>query len=136
MFEAVQPKDRLHVNLIPLINVVFLLLIFFLVVGTFSMPDNVAVDVPDARSGEKVVEPRHVIVLKDEEQLLYNNKPMSERQVLYALKPLVERNPDTQILLKANAGLAANQLTRLIRMIAGVGATNLLLATELPAHDY
>lgn len=57
-----QPRPRGEEHLIPLINVVFLMLIFFMVVGQLSAPDPFEVAPPTARS-EAVLPPAPVELL-------------------------------------------------------------------------
>ncbi len=49
-----QKLDEVGVNLTPLIDVVFLLLIFFMVSTTFTRETQLKIDLPQARSGETV----------------------------------------------------------------------------------
>ena len=130
MFEPPQKKE-LNVNLIPLINVVFLLLIFFLVVGTYTAPDNYETDVPDARTGEQVIDPGHIIMLRKQD-MLYNSHKVDENQLLEQLEPLLKAKPKTELLIKANAGMQSDRLIRLMRQLSELGAVNVLLATEVP----
>ena len=49
-------EDRLDVNITPLIDVVFLLLIFFMVTTTFNQQAELRVDLPEASSEEQAME--------------------------------------------------------------------------------
>jgi biopolymer transport protein ExbD len=49
-----QRQEEANVNLTPLIDVVFLLLIFFMVSTTFTRETQLKLDLPEAASGEQV----------------------------------------------------------------------------------
>lgn len=58
-----QRPEEVGVNLTPLIDVVFLLLIFFMVTTTFTRETQLKVDLPQAASGEPVEQDLQVIEL-------------------------------------------------------------------------
>lgn len=51
-----QRKDTIELNLTPLIDVVFILLIFFMVTTTFDREAELKIELPDAGGTEKTVE--------------------------------------------------------------------------------
>jgi biopolymer transport protein ExbD len=59
-FQRRQNRDNLRVNLTPLIDTVFLLLIFFMMTTTFNRESQLNIDLPEA-SGERSTEPIELI---------------------------------------------------------------------------
>ena len=49
-----KPREPVDINLAPLIDVVFILLLFFVVTTTFTRETQLKVDLPEAVSGEQV----------------------------------------------------------------------------------
>ena len=58
------PSEAVEINLAPLIDVVFLLLIFFMVTTTFSKESQIRVQLPDATSAEKPVEAENFLIIQ------------------------------------------------------------------------
>ena len=94
-----QRPEQAYINLAPLIDVVFLLLIFFMVSTTFKDDTRIEVQLPEAQ-GEDVAEeePKSLEIVIDPAGNFY----VGDREV-------VDRDPAT--LKKAIAGAAADDLT-------------------------
>ena len=62
------PSEAVEINLAPLIDVVFLLLIFFMVTTTFSKESQIRVQLPEATSAEKPVEAENILIIQISER--------------------------------------------------------------------
>lgn len=60
-FHRRRQQDNLHINLTPLIDTVFLLLIFFLMTTTFNRESQLNIDLPQATGDALPVEPQEPI---------------------------------------------------------------------------
>ena len=60
-----QKDGEVSVNLTPLIDVVFLLLIFFMVSTTFTKETHLSLDLPEATGEEKIDQPQQIEILID-----------------------------------------------------------------------
>ena len=68
-------KDlRESINLIPMINLIFLLLIFFLLTGVIQKKDTVDINIPESFYGKKKIEEKEVLTIKKDGSLIWNNK--------------------------------------------------------------
>ena len=71
----IKHKDlRESINLIPMINLIFLLLIFFLLTGVIQKKDTVDVNIPESFYGKKKIEEKEVLTIKKDGSLIWNNK--------------------------------------------------------------
>ena len=68
-----QKKDDLDVNVTPLIDVVFLLLIFFMVSTTFERESEIEVTLPEASINEPVKDDRIIEVTVNAEGIFFVN---------------------------------------------------------------
>lgn len=72
-----QRREEIDVNLTPLIDVVFLLLIFFMVSTTFTRETHLEVDLPEASVAESVTEVESIdILITAEGQYSVNGKAL------------------------------------------------------------
>jgi biopolymer transport protein ExbD len=101
------------INLTPMIDVVFLLLIFFLTATTFQKEEvEMSLDLPDAASGEPGEE-RKVIVINvaSDGRVLVDGRQVSVMALRQKLKAAATRDKDQEILIrgdeKAQFGLVA-----------------------------
>lgn len=122
-----KPKEM---NLLPVINLVFLLLIFFLVAGTIEKFDIVPVDLPLADSGKLLDEGRIVIVLGLHEEILFNDDYIQPEALPGLLKEVLTKDPETVISVKGDAMLPAERIIGVMDLIRLAGGRNLSLVTQ------
>ena len=126
-----QPRRReVGEPVIPLINIVFLLLIFFMLAGTFATPEPFAVDPPEARSGDAAEDDEGVVLLGADGALAFEGEELAD---LDALERAVERRldgePGLQLRLKADGDAASHRLLDVMDRLRDAGAERLLLLT-------
>lgn len=118
-------------NVIPLINIVFLLLIFFMLAGALTRPDVFDVEAPQTRSGRLAELPEDgVILLAADGRLAF-----AERQLnLDALQPEVAdwlaADPHARLTLKADAAVSADRLLTVMDVLRDAGADRVTLLTN------
>ena len=129
MIEHDRPRKRMEVSLVPLINVVFLLLIFFLVSGTYQPPEVVKIEKPVSTTADIVHQPPLVVVLTADAMMYFNDVEVDIDSLHQKLTSMLKKRPDASILLKADTRLEAAFLTKLIAKIRGAGGVNIAIAT-------
>ena len=128
-FEGRKPLDS-SINLVPLINIVFLLLIFFMLSSTLVTPDRFDVDLPEsieARSSE--LGPIAVLIGADGD-LAVNNESLALRDLEPALTRLLADAPAAGILIKADASASTADVVNVLRRARAAGVERVALATE------
>ena len=63
------------VNLIPMINIIFLLLIFFLLTGVIQKKDETKISLPESFFGKKKVNEKKELTISSDGEILFNNSP-------------------------------------------------------------
>ncbi len=129
-FEAPR-KDDDEARILPLINVVFLLLIFFMVMGSLNMTEPLEVEAPESVS-EGSYQPEMLHLLLDRNgQLALDNEVLTETVLLERVKTRLAANPTLQIQLKADAQTAGNRVVLLMEGLREAGVKRLRLLTRL-----
>jgi len=135
MFEEKQ-KERIEISMVPLINVVFLLLIFFLVVGTVNEPDILPIETPSAKTGEKLnikdESNQITILLGKNSKIVFNDSEVSNDVLDSVLKYELKKKPNQAITVKADSVLPAADLIGLLIKVSGAGGREISIATEYP----
>jgi len=65
------------VNLIPMINIIFLLLIFFLLTGVIQKKDESNISLPESFFGKKKVNEKKELTISSDGEILFDNSPAS-----------------------------------------------------------
>lgn len=119
------PRSRRSTRepVVPMINVVFLLLIFFLMSAQLTTPAPFEIALPEAAADE--AEGRHDLYLSSGGEIAWRD--LRGAAALEAAAALPE-----PVLLHADAGLDAARLARLLARLAALGARDVTLMTGGP----
>jgi biopolymer transport protein ExbD len=116
-------------NLIPLINVVFLLIIFFMLAGTFARPDMFDVTPPVSQSADTPDENTLVVLVSASGRIAVGEQDFNLDQLRAKIIERVQANPELHVQLKADEQLPAVQLIDLMDMFRETGLKRLTLLT-------
>jgi len=129
-------KRDLEISITPMIDVVFLLLIFFMVTTTFNK--NTALQITLPESGSKELAPRKLLVLSIDSKSQYylNEQPLADNKLSTLTHSLASVFKDKEQALVINAdALAPYQAVVNALDIAGrVGFVQITFATQQAAE--
>lgn len=134
-----QRQEEVNVNLTPLIDVVFLLLIFFMVSTTFTKETHLEVDLPEA-VGDKTVTDELVleILITDEGHYSVNGKPLVNTQaetLRRALKELSDDKRDLPLIITADAKTPHQAVITAMDVSGQLGFDKLSITTRDPEKE-
>lgn len=117
------PRPRRRPNLTPMIDVVFLLLVFFMLASRFGVERAMPLTLP---GGEATYSgpPRLVEVSSD--GLRLNGMPVTAQTLGASLTPLMQ-SPDDVIILRARGGADLQALVAVMDVLTASGLTRLVL---------
>ncbi len=102
-----QKSEEVDVNLTPLIDVVFLLLIFFMVSTTFKDQSEINIRLPTASEEPTEIKVDSIdITINAQGQFFINNRPLVNAQLVTlkrAIKEVAGSNEDPLVIVKADA---------------------------------
>ena len=132
-------KKELSVNLTPLIDVVFLLLIFFMVSTSFTRETQIALELPKATGEQLEVENEIVEISIDAEGNFYVNKQPLINSQIETLRRAIQKQSagDTSLPLVISADAKAPYQSVVSAMDAAgqEGFKNLKMATRRPTDE-
>ncbi|MFW2372877.1 MAG: ExbD/TolR family protein [Gammaproteobacteria bacterium] len=121
--------DQTEERILPLINVVFLLLIFFMITGNLSATDVISVTPPSSISAKNTT-PEELILLVDAKgQLALNGDILLQEAMLTKVSIGLRKHPNTQLFIKTDSHLAANRLVKITQALNDVGVEKIQLLT-------
>jgi len=123
-------KRRASINLTSLIDVLFLLLIFFMVSTTFLSQPAIKLELPTAEHAE-VVRQTPVVVHMDQAGNVYvNDEPVGLPLLAEALQRYISETTDKSVVLKADSRVSHGSVVRVLDIIKGAGTTKLIISTQ------
>lgn len=138
-FRATRKHDEPDVNILPLIDVVFLLLIFFMVTTTFERESEISITLPEASREEVKVEPDAIEIAIDKDGRVFINEqslPDSQlgtiRDALTAYVADADRIP---VIINADAEASHQSVIRVMDAARQAGLRQITFATRLLEED-
>ncbi len=112
-----QVKRELE-NLLPLVNVVFLLLIFFMVAGAFSSPELFTIK-PTVAENELLADHQVLtIVVNQQGELAINQDIVADESLAEIVNTYLENETNSKVQLKSDAGAEALRIVELLETLA------------------
>ncbi len=126
-------KKPREIGLVPMINVIFLMLIFFIVAGKIEPVTILPVDIPISEQSSSVALGEAIITLGKREEILAGEEIMfSHDNLRMWVETRLRQNPELRFTIKADAGMEAVKLIEIMRFIEKAGAHDVVLAAEQP----
>ena len=98
------------INLIPMINLIFLLLIFFLLTGVIQKKDEIEVTIPESFFGEKKIELKETLTVRKDGSFLWNNSEVEKEDILNILEN------DSKIIINIDEEASIKKFNELIKL--------------------
>lgn len=134
-----QARDEEGVNLTPLIDVVFLLLIFFMVSTTFTKETHLTLDLPEATGEPSSDQPDQLeIVISAEGSYALNGKALVNNKIetlMSGLQKISEGNTKLPLILTADAKTPHQAVVQAMDAAGQLGFTHLSITTRQPEPE-
>ena len=111
-------RSRATVSLTPLIDVVFILLIFFMLVSNLQRTNMIDLRVSDRESAPTQAQDRALLVTINRDALLLDGQHVSLAQ----LREQVALQPQRQVALEPADGVSLQQVVNVLDQLRGAGA--------------
>lgn len=122
--------ERELVNITPLIDVVFILLVFFMLAGAIERPETLEVSPPSSESElSSDVEDVVILVSKEGSVAFQGRQMMNDAELVRTATVWFALKPDSSIQLKADADADAARVIQVMELLREAGAQYLVLVT-------
>ncbi|MDV3000208.1 MAG: Tol-Pal system protein TolR [Chroococcopsis gigantea SAG 12.99] len=123
-------QEDVQVNIIPLIDVIFCILTFFILgaVG-LSRQQAISLDLPKASTATTPMREMLVVSLDDYGQMYVEQQMVTRDQLFQSLKSYRQNNPNGLMVLHASRNASYNEVVQVLDMLRQVGGDRVALAT-------
>ena len=134
-FQAQFGSERTGIQLAPMIDIVFLLLIFFIVLWNYArFETEIDIAVPAASAGN---EPQRtigeiVVNVHRDGRIMVEGKERTDEQLLGMFFDIVEAYPDQAVILRGDRQAAFDHIVRVLNVCQQAKIWNISFATTLP----
>jgi biopolymer transport protein ExbD len=113
-----------------LIDIVFLLLIYFLLTTNFMVDEGIDIKLPQAQAAKPQTEKEITVFVDAEGKAFLENREMALSELFDHLKELIGEQEDRLVLIKADREVILNKAVNVMDVAKAAGAGRLCLATE------
>lgn len=125
-----QPEDDEDVNVTPLLDIVFIMLIFFIVTSTFVKEPGVEVDRPSAVTAQERKLASIIVAISAEDEIWINKERVELEGVKTAVEQLRRENPKGTAVVQADAESKTRLLVEVVNQIRATGISDVAVSTE------
>jgi len=120
----------LHTNIAPLVDVVFLLLLFFMVTSRIMVSSSIEVALPASATSDAAATEEIILLVTERGDLYVGNRKVPLHDIADELRRRLLRHPDRPVTIKADKSIPLSLLIRVIDEVRFAGASTFTIATE------
>ena len=121
---------QLQAPLTSLIDIVFLLLIYFLLTTNFMVDEGIKIKLPKANATSPQTQKEITIVVDQKGRAFLENREVPLNELFTVLKDRLQGKEDGLVIIKADRAIVLNKAVRVMDVAKAAGAGRLVLATE------
>ncbi len=125
-----QVKRQAGIDLSPLIDVVFLLLLFFMISTTFLQDTGLSLELPDSERQERGKTEAMVIQIDPSGQCFYKGENISLEELASVLPKDIEAASDKNVVIEADKKTEHGSVVAVMNLIKDSGGEGLTVATK------
>lgn len=125
-----RPRYQIQMPLTSLIDIVFLLLIYFLLTTNFLVEEGINIALPQAQAGAPQIMEEITIVVDREGRAYLGDREVPIDQLYTRLKEMIADQRDRMVVVKADRSIVLNKAVKVMDLAKAAGAGKLCLATE------
>ncbi len=126
----VKDDEAEDVNVTPLLDIVFIMLIFFIVTSTFVKEPGVEVDRPEAMTTEDRKFAKIIVAISSDDEIWINNEQVSLEEVRVRVQELRAENPKSTAVIQADVEARSRMLVEVANQIRDAGVGEIAVSTE------
>ncbi|MDH5618353.1 MAG: biopolymer transporter ExbD [Gammaproteobacteria bacterium] len=123
-------EEENEINLTPMLDVVFIKLIFFIVTATFIKEAGIQVERPDTRTADKQEDAAILIAISPNNEIWIDRQERDPRAVRGIIERLHAENPKGSIVIQADEGSTHETLVIVMEAAKAAGVTNVAIASD------
>ena len=121
-----------EINMMPLIDMIFILLIFFLVTASFVRESGVEVNRPEAVTAEKKEAVGMVVGLTRDGDIFIDGREVDLRRVRGLVEIFLVENADGGVIIDADSDVSAGRMVAVLDQCRLAGARNIAVSATKP----
>ena len=124
-------QEESEVNLTPMLDVVFIMLIFFIVTASFVKEAGIDVSRPPAATAERKERGNILVAITENDQIWMDRRQVDPRALRANIERLHAENPQGSVVIQADKNSKSGLLVQVMDAARLAGVNNVSLAAEV-----
>ena len=117
-------------DMTPLIDIVFLLMMYFMLTSTFIMQPGIKINLPSALSTESMEKKQVIVCLTADGSIFCEEKSITIEALKNILETESRRNPEIMLIIKGDYDVAHGKVVEVMDLAKVSGVSSLAIATQ------
>ncbi|MFQ5347039.1 MAG: ExbD/TolR family protein [Rhodothalassiaceae bacterium] len=130
MREHSQKDEEVEINMTPMLDIVFIMLIFFIVTATFIKEAGVDVDKPFAVTAEAKDQASILIAVTENDEIWINRRKVDLKSLRANIEKLHAENPQGTVVVQADKRAKAGLMIAVTEAVNASGVSRVAISTE------
>ncbi len=123
-------RYQIQSPLVSLIDIVFMLLIYFLLTTNFIVDEGIKIKLPQAKAAAPQTQQEITVYVDKDGRVFLSNQQISQDLLFKKLKEMIGGQKDRLVVVKADRSVLLNNVVRVMDVAKAAGAERLCLATQ------
>ena len=129
-FNQVQQEEESEINITPMLDVVFIMLIFFIVTASFVKEAGIDVNRPEAATAVKKERANILVAISDKGDIWINKRKVDIRSVQANIERLKAENPQGTVVIQADKKATTDTLIKVMDSARAAGVFDVSIAAQ------
>ncbi len=126
-----EEEEEGEINLTPMLDVVFIMLIFFIVTASFIKESGIDINRPEAATAERKERGNILVAISDTGQIWIDRRQVDIRAVRANIERLHAENPQGAVVIQADTNSKHGLLVQVMDAARLAGVANVSIAAEI-----
>jgi len=129
-------KKKARIEIIPMIDTMFFLLVFFMIATlAMTLQRGMPVNLPTAASTTEKVREQVSLTLTEEGILYYNKEPIALDELQPRLSAVLQTDPEPTVVINADEQISHGRVIEVMDHVRLSGISNMAIATKPKKRD-
>ena len=128
--QKLMEEEEAEINITPMLDVVFIMLIFFIVTASFVKEAGIDVNRPEAATAVKKERANILIAISDKGEIWINKRRVDVRAVQANVERLKAENPQGTVVIQADKKATTDVLIKVMDASRAAGVYDVSIAAE------
>ncbi len=123
-------RKKIFINITSLIDVTFMMLLFFMITSSFLEQPGIKLELPTARTSAHAEPQEYVLTIDKKGELFLNRQPVNLAGLEAEIRNALPKMKDSALVLKADQEISHGLVVRVMDMAKRGGIKKLIIGTK------